>query len=79
MPSRCLRLWLNPIVTWDGKVLPCCFDKDVEFVMGDLNNESFRSIWNGRDYLEFRRKILTGRDKIEICRNCTSGMRGIRF
>jgi radical SAM protein with 4Fe4S-binding SPASM domain len=78
MPSRCLRLWLNPVVTWDGKVLPCCFDKDAEFVMGDLNNESFRSIWNGKDYLEFRRKILTGRDKIEICRNCTSGMRGVR-
>jgi radical SAM protein with 4Fe4S-binding SPASM domain len=79
MPSRCLRLWLNPVITWDGKVIPCCFDKDAEFVMGDLNNESFRSIWNGVKYGEFRKKILTGRNKTEICRNCTSGMRGIRF
>ena len=79
MPSRCLRLWLNPVVTWDGKVIPCCFDKDADFVMGDLKNESFRSIWNSNRYSDFRKKILTGRNKTNICRNCTSGMRGIRF
>jgi radical SAM protein with 4Fe4S-binding SPASM domain len=79
MPARCLRLWLNPVITWDGKVIPCCFDKDTEFVMGDLKNESFRSIWNGEKYNEFRKKILTIRNKIDICRNCTSGMRGIRY
>ena len=79
LPARCLRLWLNPVITWDGKVIPCCFDKDTEFVMGDLKNESFRSIWNGKQYNEFRKKILTGRNKIDICRNCTSGMTGVRF
>jgi radical SAM protein with 4Fe4S-binding SPASM domain len=79
MPARCLRLWLNPVITWDGKVIPCCFDKDAELVMGDLNEESFRSIWNGRKYCEFREKIVTGRNKIDICRNCTSGMIGVRF
>lgn len=79
MPSRCLRLWLNPVVTWDGKIIPCCFDKDADFVMGDLKNESFRSIWNGSKYNDFRKKILTGRNKIDICRNCTSGMTGVRF
>jgi radical SAM protein with 4Fe4S-binding SPASM domain len=79
MPARCLRLWLNPVITWDGKVIPCCFDKDTEFVMGDLKSESFRSIWNGKQYNEFRKKILTGRNKINICRNCTSGIRGVRY
>jgi radical SAM protein with 4Fe4S-binding SPASM domain len=69
-----MRLFFNPIITWDGKIIPCCFDKDAEFVMGDLNNESFKSIWNGQRYNEFRKKILTGRNKIDICRNCTSGM-----
>jgi radical SAM protein with 4Fe4S-binding SPASM domain len=74
LPDRCMRLFFNPVVTWDGKVIPCCFDKDAEFVMGDLNNESFMSVWNGERYTEFRKKILTGRNKIDICRNCTSGM-----
>ncbi len=79
LPARCLRLWLNPVVTWDGKVIPCCFDKDADFVMGDLKYESFRSIWNSSKYSDFRKKILTGRNKTDICRNCTSGMRGVRF
>jgi radical SAM protein with 4Fe4S-binding SPASM domain len=79
LPDRCMRLFFNPVITWDGKVIPCCFDKDAEYVMGDLNNESFISIWNGQRYTEFRKKILTGRKKIDICRNCTSGLREVRY
>lgn len=74
LPDRCMRLWFNPVITWDGKVLPCCFDKDAEFVMGDLNRDSFRTIWTGETFREFRKRILTGRNKIGICRNCTSGI-----
>jgi len=79
MPDRCLRLWFNPVITWDGKVIPCCFDKNAEFVMGDLYTQSFRSIWNDMQYREFRQKVLTSRSKIYICRNCTSGMKGVRY
>lgn len=79
LPNRCLRLWFNPVITWDGKVLPCCYDKDAQFVMGDLNTASFRSIWNSEHYMEFRKLVLTGREKIEICRNCTSGLKGVRW
>jgi radical SAM protein with 4Fe4S-binding SPASM domain len=79
LPDRCLRIFFNPVITWDGKVIPCCFDKDAEFVMGDLHNELFLSIWNGQRYMRFREMILTGRNKISICRNCTSGLRGVRY
>ena len=79
MPSGCLRLWFNPVITWDGKVLPCCFDKDAEFVMGDLKKDSFRTIWNNSEYTEFRKRVLSERKSVAICRNCTSGMRGIRY
>ncbi len=75
-PDRCARLWFNPVITWDGKVLPCCFDKDGEYVMGDLNEDSFREIWNGPKYRSFRKSILSGRYMTDICRNCTSGLRG---
>ena len=79
LPDRCARLWFNPVVTWDGKVVPCCFDKDAEYVMGDLNNESFRDIWDGPKFRIFRKSILSGRHMIEMCRNCTSGLRGVRY
>lgn len=79
MPARCLRLWFNPVITWDGRVVPCCFDKDADYAMGDLKNESFRSIWNGSKFIEFRKKVLTEREMTDICRNCTSGMKGISY
>ncbi|HAX93968.1 MAG TPA: hypothetical protein DCY25_08520 [Bacteroidales bacterium] len=79
MPSRCLRLWLNPVITWDGKVLPCCFDKDAEYEMGNLRSETFREIWHGNKFRKFRLKVLSDRKSIPICRNCTSGMRNVEF
>ncbi|MFH0842943.1 MAG: radical SAM/SPASM domain-containing protein [Bacteroidota bacterium] len=76
-PDRCARLWLNPVVTWDGKVLPCCFDKDADHVLGDLYEDTFRDIWNGPKYTIFRKSLLAGRYMTDICRNCTSGMRKV--
>jgi radical SAM protein with 4Fe4S-binding SPASM domain len=79
MPDNCARLWFNPVITWDGKVIPCCFDKDAEHIMGDLSQESFREIWNGPRYRVFRKAILKDRSMIEICRNCTSGLKGVKY
>lgn len=79
LSNRCLRLWVNPVITWDGRVIPCCFDKDAEHVMGDLKTSSFREIWYGEKYSAFRESVLTGRKSIEICRNCTSGIRRVRY
>jgi len=74
LQNQCVRLWFNPVATWDGKVLPCCFDKDADHVMGDLNKESLRDIWMGEKFRNFRKALLTGREKIGICTNCTSGI-----
>jgi radical SAM protein with 4Fe4S-binding SPASM domain len=79
LPDRCARLWFNPVITWDGKVIPCCFDKDAEYVMGDLNHDSFSEIWDGPKYRIFRKSLLSGRHMIDICRNCTSGLRGAKY
>ncbi len=45
--------------------------------MGDLNEDTFRDIWNGPRYRIFRKSLLSGRYMIEICRNCTSGLNGV--
>ncbi len=73
LKNQCWKLWHAAVVTWDGKVAPCCFDKDLSHPMGDLERDSFKSIWRGPIYQEFRQRILHGRKNISICTNCTEG------
>ncbi len=73
MANHCWRLWHDPVVTWDGLVVPCCFDKDAIHKMGDLKEKSFREIWQDKKYHQFRSQILHGRKNIDICANCTEG------
>jgi radical SAM protein with 4Fe4S-binding SPASM domain len=71
--NHCWKMWHSCVITWDGKVVPCCFDKDAHFVLGDLNKNSFYEIWNGEQYNAFRTSLLNSRNEIEICKNCTEG------
>jgi radical SAM protein with 4Fe4S-binding SPASM domain len=75
LEDHCWKMWHSCVVTWDGKVVPCCFDKDAHFVLGDLKMNSFAGIWNGECYNQFRQSLLTSRNEIEMCRNCTEGSR----
>jgi radical SAM protein with 4Fe4S-binding SPASM domain len=69
--NHCRRMWRGCVITWDGLVVPCCFDKDATHRMGDLKVNSFDEIWRGAAYDEFRKKLFTARKEIDICRNCT--------
>ena len=71
--NHCWRLWSGSVITWDGKVVPCCFDKDASHEMGNLRERSFKGIWNGTSYSHFRQAILRSRKEIDICKNCTEG------
>ena len=71
--NHCWKLWHACVITWDGTVVPCCFDKDAEHPMGRLNGTPFREIWQGDAYRSFRRRLLQGRSQIDICANCTEG------
>lgn len=71
--NQCWKLWHACVITWDGMVVPCCFDKDAVHRLGDLREKSFRQIWQGSAYRSFRSQLLKGRDQIDICTNCTEG------
>jgi radical SAM protein with 4Fe4S-binding SPASM domain len=73
LPDECWKMWHSCVVTWDGKVVPCCFDKDAHFVLGDLTKNSFPEIWSGIKYNEFRSLLFNSRSEIEMCRNCSEG------
>ncbi len=71
--NHCWKLWHACVISWDGLVLPCCFDKDAKHRLGDLKENSFDEVWKGSKYMSFRKALLQGRDQIDICKNCTEG------
>lgn len=75
LQNHCWRLWHDPVITWDGVVAPCCFDKDAKHKMGDLKEKTFKEIWKNGAYTKFRTQLLQGRKHIDICANCSEGTR----
>lgn len=71
--NHCWKLWHSCVITWDGRIVPCCFDKDAQHQLGDLNQKRFVEIWNSELYKSFRSRILKSRKEIDICTNCSEG------
>ena len=40
--NHCWKMWHSCVITWDGQVVPCCFDKDAAHPMGDMQHQSFK-------------------------------------
>jgi radical SAM protein with 4Fe4S-binding SPASM domain len=73
--NKCWKMWHSCVMTWDGNIVPCCFDKDAKYTMGNINERSFSEIWNGDAYRDFRARLLIDRKSIDICSNCTEGLK----
>jgi radical SAM protein with 4Fe4S-binding SPASM domain len=69
--NRCFRMWGLTVITWDGVVVPCCFDKNANHKMGSLAENDFKAIWNSDSSVNFRSKIRDSRSAVEMCCNCT--------
>ncbi len=74
LANRCWKLWHANVITWDGLVVPCCFDKDAMHQLGNLKNESFKNIWHNSNYKQFRGELMQSRKNIDICANCSEGV-----
>ncbi len=76
IPDDCKHLWTQPTLNWDGTLTPCCFDKHADYPLGSVaDGTTLRELWNGEAFNRFRRLVLTGRARIEMCRNCTEGIK----
>jgi radical SAM protein with 4Fe4S-binding SPASM domain len=73
MKDNCWKMWHSCVVTWDGKVVPCCFDKDASHELGNVKTTSFKEVWRSNRYQNFRSALLTSRKEIDICSNCSEG------
>lgn len=75
LQNHCWKLWHANVITWDGIVVPCCFDKDAMHHLGNLQMQSFKEIWNNDNYKQFRRELMNSRKNIDICANCSEGLK----
>lgn len=74
LANRCWKLQHANVITWDGLVVPCCFDKDAMHQLGNLKTQSFKEIWHNDNYKQFRSQLMKSRKNIDICANCSEGV-----
>jgi hypothetical protein len=55
--SICFYPWTAMTVLYDGRVVTCCMDYNGAQVMGDLNVQTVKEIWNGPVLSSVRRKF----------------------
>ena len=73
LENSCWRMWSSAVLTWDGNMVPCCFDKDAKHNLGNVFSNSIQEVWNNESYHRFRKSILKSRAEIDICKNCSEG------
>jgi radical SAM protein with 4Fe4S-binding SPASM domain len=71
--DHCWRSWQSCVFTWDGQLIPCCFDKDAKYPAGTMREKDFKELWKSEKLKNFRQAILTNRKEIDICQNCVEG------
>jgi MoaA/NifB/PqqE/SkfB family radical SAM enzyme len=72
--SLCRRPWSLMYFTATGRAIPCCVAPFSmrgygSFTLGDATQHTLREIWNGAEYQDFRRKLLSA-DPPQTCANC---------
>ncbi|MBM3265265.1 MAG: radical SAM protein [candidate division Zixibacteria bacterium] len=69
----CKHPWEEFVIAHDGKVSLCCLDFDFKIVVGDVNTQSIREIWNGAPLEEVRRRMIDNRyHELELCSQCNN-------
>jgi radical SAM protein with 4Fe4S-binding SPASM domain len=72
--KSCSRPWMSTLINWDGTFVPCCFDKNGRYPMGNIHKATnIEEIWKGDVISDFRKKLLADRKQIDICANCNMG------
>jgi radical SAM protein with 4Fe4S-binding SPASM domain len=69
--QTCSNLWEKMTVFWNGDVPLCCQDVDGEWILGNLEQDSIKSIWNGEQLLSVKRLHKERKfEEIPLCAKC---------
>ncbi len=69
--SPCKRLWSGCVITTNGDVLPCCYDKDHRHTYGNITQQSLAKLYHSTKANALRRRVLLYQgEPLEMCKNC---------
>lgn len=57
-------------VAWDGDVVPCCYDYNKKYVLGNAGTSSLKNIWNGEPMRRLRHEFNSNVVTNPLCRQC---------
>ncbi|MFA5374523.1 MAG: radical SAM/SPASM domain-containing protein [Dehalococcoidia bacterium] len=66
----CTLPWEVMTVAWNGDVLPCCYDYNGRYVLGNMGSQPLADIWNGEKIQAIRKEFIENRVTNPLCRNC---------
>ena len=70
--NRCMSLWMTAYIFPDGSVRPY---HSMNYIVGNIRNDTFRNIWNNDTYKAYRKYIKTHK-KFTVCsKGCTEFFR----
>lgn len=74
LPERnrtCSNIWERLTVYWNGDVTLCCEDVDGDVIIGNLNNQNIKEVWNSPKLINIKKLHLSKEfAKIPICFRC---------
>ena len=67
----CSQFWQRLLITWDGECRACCCSSDKPIIIGNVNTESIKDIWNGKKINGMRELHKKGEwYKCQLCKEC---------
>jgi len=68
----CWRIFKSMDILWDGSVTRCCADLNAQGKIGNLNHNTLKEIYTGRQRLYILEKMKQNkRSEINYCQNCS--------
>lgn len=62
--------WNTMTVLWNGDIVPCCFDYNGRYVLGNAKDSTLSDIWNNDKMIKLRKEFIENNVLNPLCRNC---------
>ncbi len=70
LKSICVRPFRSMQINWKGEAVLCCNDYFADVIVGDVDLQTIKTIWNGCWLHQYRRALQNKNRNMELCRYC---------